>query len=230
MKAFIPAAGLGTRLKPLTNELPKALVPYKGKTLLQITIEKLKKYNFDTLIINVHHFADKIKSYLKENNYFDSNIIISDETDQLLETGGGLFNARQYLNDGNFLIHNVDIISNIDLNEMYKQHLQNNSIATLAVQRRQSNKKLYFNSANYLCKWKNEHTGQEKIARQDDYCTGFAFSGIHFVNPKIFEFMSYGKYSIIDTYLNVAHNNKISFFDHTGDFWRDMGRPESFID
>jgi len=230
MKALIFAAGLGTRLKPLTNNIPKALVTFRGKPLLQITIEKLKKYNIDTFVINVHHFSYKVKNFLVENNNFNANIILSDETDELLETGGGLFKAREYLKDDDFLIHNVDIISNIDILQMYNQHLKNNALATLAVQNRESNKKLYFNPANYLCKWKNEITAEERIARSCKYSFGFAFSGIHFVNPKIFDFMNYGKYSIIDTYLSVAQNQKISYFDHTGDFWRDMGKPESFIE
>lgn len=229
MKAMIFAAGLGTRLRPLTNNLPKALVPYKGKPLLQVVIEKLKSFGFDTLIINVHHFADKIIDFLEKNNYFDTEIIISDERRKLLDTGGGLYFARKYF-DEDFLIHNVDIISDIDLKKLAEYHKKNTFLATLAVQNRASNKKLYFDSENNLCKWKNEITAEEKIARNCQISRGFAFSGIHFVSPRIFEYMSNGVYSIIETYLKAAVNENIKCFDHSDDFWRDMGKPESFLD
>ncbi len=229
MKAMIFAAGLGTRLRPLTNNLPKALVPYKGKPLLQIVIENLKIYGFDTLIINVHHFADKIIEFLEKNDYFNTKIIISDERNKLMDTGGGLYFARKYFDD-DFLIHNVDIISDINLKKLADFHKKYSPLATLAVQDRESNKKLYFDTRNNLCKWKNEVTGEEKIARNCDKSVGFAFSGIHFVSPRIFKYMSEGVYSIIDTYLKAAENEEIKYFDHTGDSWRDMGKPESFSD
>ncbi len=229
MKAMIFAAGLGTRLRPLTNNKPKALVEYKGKTLLQIAIEKLKVQGFDDIIINIHHFAPKIKKFLLENNYFNTKITISDETEQLLETGGGLFFAAKYFDNKPFLVHNVDIISSINLQKLYSEHLKNKAIATLAVQQRESSRRLYFDDKKYLCKWKNELSGEEKISRLSEHLYPYAFSGIQIIEPKIFTFMHKGKYSIIDTLLLAAKTEKISFFDHSGDEWKDMGKPENFI-
>jgi len=226
---MIFAAGLGTRLKHLTNDIPKALVPYKGKPLLQITIENLKAQGFDDIIVNVHHFSQKIKFFLNDNNNFDTKITISDETDKLLETGGGLFYASKLFDNKPFLVHNVDILSSIDLKELYNFHINSNATATLAVQNRNSSKKLYFSKKGYLCKWKNEKTGEEKISLNEKNTIPFAFSGIHIINPKLFNFMQAGKYSIIETYLKCAKTEKINYFDHTNDSWRDMGTPESFL-
>ncbi len=229
MKAMIFAAGLGTRLYPITKTIPKALAPYKGKPLLQHVIQNISDAGFDEIIINVHHFAEKIKDFLTLNNNFNQKIIISDETDCLLETGGGLFNAAEYFNNEPFLVHNVDILSNIDLKKMYRYHLNSNAIATLAVQNRAGNKRLYFNKNKELCKWKNEKTGEEKYAKNcNNSPLSFAFSGIHVIEPEIFDYMYAGKYSIIDTYLRVAQKEKITYFNHTGDLWADMGKPENF--
>jgi NDP-sugar pyrophosphorylase family protein len=228
MKAMIFAAGLGTRLRPLTNDKPKALVEYKGKALLQILIEKLINYNFTDIIINVHHFSQQIIDFIHKNNKFGINIQISDESEKLLDTGGGLFNAKNFFDNSPFLVHNVDIISDINLQKLYNYHLQNKPIATLATQNRNSSKRLYFNNEKKLCKWKNEITGQEKIAKICKDTSPMAFSGIQIIDPKIFKFMTPGVYSIIDTYLQIAKNSDIIYFDHSSDFWRDMGRPESF--
>jgi len=231
MKALIFAAGLGTRLSPLTKDKPKALVPYKGKPLLQIVIEKLATFGINEFVVNVHHFAPKVKQFLEENNNFGQKIEISDETNLLLETGGGLQKASVFLKNEPFLVHNVDILSDINITELIKHHNKSNAIATLAVQNRPSWKRLYFDQNDgYLCKWKNERTGEEKPVRSCSKASPFAFSGIHVINPEIFNFMKPGAYSIIDTYLQVAETEKITFFNHDKTFWRDMGRPESFVD
>ncbi len=229
MKAMIFAAGLGTRLKLLTNNIPKALVPYKNKPLLQIVIEHVSKFGFDDIIINVHHFADKVIKFLDDNDNFNLKISISDESDLLLETGGGLFKAKDFFDDNPFLVYNVDILSTINLKNLYNYHIENKSFVTLAVQNRNSDKKLYFNDNKELCFWKNEKTGKIKPAKK---CLSipkpFAFSGIHIINPKIFNYMQSGVYSIIDTYLKVAKKEKIIYFDHSNDEWKDMGKPENF--
>lgn len=227
MKAIIFAAGLGTRLFPLTKNKPKALVPYKGKPLLQIAIEKLVSSGFDDIIVNVHHFSKLVKDFIFENK-FNAKITISDETQELLDTGGGLFFASEFFDDNPFLVYNVDIISEINLQNFYKSHIENKALATLAVQNRESDKKLYFDQNNYLCKWKNEISGEQKNSRFSENQMPYAFSGIHVIDPKIFSFMKAGKYSIIDTYLFAAKTEKISFFEHSNDFWRDMGKPQSF--
>jgi NDP-sugar pyrophosphorylase family protein len=229
MKAMIFAAGLGTRLKPLTNNLPKALVEYKGKSLLQITIEKLIEVNISEVIINIHHFGDKVINFLKENKNFGLKIHISDEQNLLLDTGGGLKKAEIFFSDAPFLIHNVDIISTLNIKEFIKNHNQNN-LATLAVQKRKSNKYLYFDENQYLCKWKDVKTGEEIISRDNTQkLIPLAFSGIHIINPEIFKFMQNGVYSIIKTYLELAKTHKITYFDHSNDEWSDMGKPECFI-
>jgi len=229
MKAMIFAAGLGTRLKPLTDNLPKALVSFRGKSLLQITIEKLKKAGFTEIVVNVHHFADKVVDFLKKNNNFDIKIHISDERELLLDTGGGLQKAKEYFVDEPFLVHNVDIISSLNISEFIKNH-DNNNLATLAVQKRNSNKYLFFDEKQYLCKWKDINTGDEIISRDNfENIFPYAFSGIHIINPIIFQYMQSGVYSIIKTYLELAKTHKITYFDHSADEWSDMGKPECFI-
>ena len=229
MQAMIFAAGLGTRLYPLTKTLPKALVPYKNKPLLEHVIRKISSEGFNDIIINVHHFADKIIDFLQKNNNFKLKIHISHEKKQLLETGGGLFYASKYFKNKPFLVYNVDILSSVNLKNLYEYHIKNSAIATLAVQNRPSEKRLYFNDKKELCKWKNEKTNEEKICKNcDNSPTPFAFSGIHIISPQIFKFMHNGKYSIIDTYLSVAKTQKITYFDHSDDIWTDMGKPESF--
>ncbi len=226
---MIFAAGLGTRLRPLTNNKPKALFEYQGKPLLEIAITKLIKYGFDEIIVNVHHFAGQIIDFLQKNNNFGAKIHISNEIEKLLETGGGLFFARKFFSDEPFLVHNVDIISDLDLKKIFSYHIDNQAVATLATQKRKANRRLYFDKNNLLCKWKNELTGEEKVARNCEFAKPMAFSGIQVVSPEIFKYMHAGKYSIIETYLKVAKTKPIMCFDHTGDAWKDMGKPENFI-
>ena len=209
MKAMILAAGLGTRLKPLTNNKPKALVEIKGKTLLEIAITKLKKEGFTDIIINVHHFANQIINFLKQNNNFNINISISDETNMLLDTGGGIYNAKWFFeNEKAFLIYNADIISDINLKNLYDTHIQTDAIATLVVKNRETSRQLLFDAENNLCKWKNIITGEEKVARNTKgKLTPFAFSGIHVLSTKIFDLIEErAKFSIIDVYLRLAKN------------------------
>jgi NDP-sugar pyrophosphorylase family protein len=233
MKAFILAAGLGTRLKPITDTIPKALVEIKGKTLLELTISELVKFGFNEIIINVHHFADQIIDYLKSKNNFDVMIKISDERDLLLDTGGGLKYASWFLNDGSpFLIHNVDIISDMDLSELYKQHINSNSVATLAVQRRKSSRYFLFDEEKKLCGWKNEKTGEVKTARESKGSViQLAFSGVHVVSPSIFSVMpDKNVFSIVDLYLSIARQKLITYFDHTGSVLIDLGKKENLIE
>ncbi len=230
MKAMIFAAGLGTRLRPLTNTMPKALVEYQGKPLLQHVIEKLKHYGFDQIVVNVHHFAGQIIDFLQKNDFFGVQMSISDESDQLLETGGGLFKARKFL-DGNepFLVHNVDIISDLDLGLFYRL-FDTSSIAMLAVQSRASGRKLVFSQRDGgLCAWCNTRTGEHVIVRKNcPQPVEYAFSGIHVISPQIFKYLWPGKYSITRAYLKIAEKEKITYYDHTGGMWKDMGTIESF--
>lgn len=229
MKAMIFAAGKGTRLQHETNDKPKALVEINGKTLLQICIEKLKSFGISEIVINVHHFADKIEKYLKNHNNFGLSIHISDERDALLDTGGGLVKAKHFFRvNEDILIHNVDIFSEINLHEMMNFHKKNKALATLAVKDRKTNRKLLFNKANELVGWKNFATGEEIFSRKQHEFFDFAFSGIHIINTKIFDFITQkGKFSIIKAYLELSKQYKITGFTHNNTFWIDAGKPET---
>ena len=227
---MIFAAGLGTRLKPFTNDTPKALVKLKGKPILEHLLLKLKNQGFNDFVINVHHFADQIEQFLKANNNFNSKIQISDERRLLLDTGGGLLNAKQYLSDSEtILLHNSDIFSDIDLNKIIEFHKSNKSLATLAVQNRESDRKLLFDQTNSLCQWKNYKTNETKIARESEgNLIAQSFSGIHVINSDIFNYITEkGKFSIIDLYLRLAKNHKISAYETNHSYWFDMGKPEN---
>jgi NDP-sugar pyrophosphorylase family protein len=228
MRAMILAAGLGTRLQPLTDNLPKALVKIHNKTLLEIAINHLIKNGFDQIIVNVHHFAEQIIQFIKENN-FNAEIIISDERDKLLDTGGGLKKASWFFGDGKpFLLYNVDIITNLNLQTLYQANIETDSIATLAVRKRESSRYLLFNSENILCGWKNTKTGEIISIRKSESLNEFAFSGIHIINPKIFSLMmDVGVFSMIELYLYVMRFEKINAYIDNDSFWLDVGKPES---
>ncbi len=210
MKAMIFAAGLGTRLKPLTDTMPKAMVPIKRKPLLEHQIMRLKESGFNHLVINVHHFADQIIDFLSENNDFGLKIDISDERDLLLETGGGVKRAAHFFSDDEpFLIHNVDILSNVDLKKFYTENAHK-SMVSLLVNERKTSRYLLFDETNRLVGWTNVQTGEVKTIFPNlmvDRCKKFAFSGIQLFSPKIFPLMdnSFGdRFSIIDFYLSIA--------------------------
>ena len=229
-KVFILAAGLGTRLKDLTVDKPKALVLVNGKPMLEHLIVKLKAQGFNNFVINVHHFADKIEDFLKKNDNFNCNIQISEERDELLDTGGALLHAKSYLEDTeNILIHNVDIFSDLNLKKLIDYHQQNNALATLAVYKRNSSRKLFFDGNMQLCEWKNKNTGEVKIARTSiNKLSEFAFSGLHIVNSEIFNHITEtGKFSIIDLYLRLAKTKKIIASESEYSYWFDLGKPET---
>ncbi|WP_421918750.1 nucleotidyltransferase family protein [Marinifilum sp.] len=226
---MIFAAGLGTRLKPYTNDRPKALVSLAGKTLLQRAIEKLKGLGADRIVINVHHFADLIEDFLKENHNFGVDIRISDEREELLDTGGGLKKAKDlFIPNAPILIYNVDILSSIDLNELIWQHEASNAVVSLVTRRRESSRYLYFNKEHQLTGWKNCKTGESKVARPDmEESEALAFSGIHVVHPKLFNLIEEeGKFSIIDLYLRLAKTEKLLAYKDQSDLWFDLGKPE----
>jgi len=220
MKALIFAAGLGTRLRPLTDNRPKALVPVGGRPLLQILIEKLREEGFNEVVVNVHHFAEMIKDFLRDNDNFGIDIRISDETDMLLETGGGVKKAANlFSQDGApFLIHNVDILSNLALGEFMDRATHREVVfagnrqapsATLMVNGRTSTRYLLFNDDNMLVGWTNTNTGEVKSPYPElkvEQCQRYAFSGIHVFNPSLLPLMESweGKFSIIDFYLSVC--------------------------
>jgi NDP-sugar pyrophosphorylase family protein len=227
MKAMIFAAGLGTRLRPHTNDRPKALVEVGGKTLLQHVIERLKNAGVTELIINVHHFADKVEKYLERKENFGLKIHVSDERDLLLETGGGLKKARKYLDgDAPFIVHNTDILTDFDLKEMYQESLENQAIATLAVRNRETSRYLLFSKkTKKLTGWKNIKTGEIKKSRRAKNPTSLAFSGVSILHPRIFDFMlDEDAFSIIPVLLKAAKTENIFSYQHDDSFWLDVGK------
>lgn len=226
---MIFAAGLGTRLKPLTDNLPKALVPIADKPLLEHVIMKLKAAGFDEIIVNVHHFPELIIDFLKQNENFGIRIEVSNEREELLDTGGGIRKAAWFFDDGKpFLVHNVDILSNVDLKELYNQHLTKDALATLVVSKRDTFRYLLFNDNKRLCGWINEKTGETKPKRISDI-SGFnklAFAGIQMLSPKVFDIMNKlgAKFPIMDFYLSNAEKEIICGFVPTDFKMMDVGK------
>ena len=229
IKGMILAAGLGSRLKPWTDQHPKALAVVNGKSLLQRNIEYFQQYGITEVIVNVHHFADQIIRAIQENNGWGSTITISDETDAVLETGGGLQKAGWYFTD-DFVLMNVDILTNLDLHTMMQQHQQDQSLATLAVSDRVSSRYFLFNADRLLSGWKNTNTGEEKIMRNNEILIPKAFSGIHIIHPDLLMLMPQkGKFSMVDVYLSLCAEHPVRYFDHTHTKFIDVGKPESVL-
>ena len=231
MKAMIFAAGIGSRLKPLTDERPKALVEIEGRPLLYYAIKKLKSAGINSIVINVHHFSSKIVEYLNENDFFGIEIIISDETNLLLDTGGGLFNASGFFNDNeSFIVYNVDVISNIDLKSLVDAHNSKKALVTLAVMDRKTSRYLLFDESMTLCGWRNIQKNLEIVTRKDEHTKQYAFSGIQVVDPRIFkEYKSKTDvFPILDVYLELSKNNKLYGFDHSNTLWFDLGKYSEF--
>lgn len=229
MKAMILAAGLGTRLKPFTDEHPKALAVVNGKSLLQRNIEYLASFDITDVIVNVHHFPDQITDLINKNKGFGSNITISDERDQLLETGGGLVKAKDYF-DANepFVLMNVDVLTDLNLRSMIKQHRSTKALATLAVTHRITSRYFLFDELENLCGWKNIKTAEQKISKESGKYFEKAFSGVHVISPKIFPLIKLkGKFSMVDVYLQLCKTNCIMGFDHSTTKFVDVGKPES---
>ncbi|MBS4014252.1 MAG: nucleotidyltransferase family protein [Bacteroidetes bacterium] len=229
MKALILAAGLGTRLKPLTDNKPKALVELGGKTLLEHAIEKLVESGVSDIIINVHHFHEMMKSFIGNLSYNGISLSISDEKELLLDTGGGLWKAKSFFNDGKpFLLYNVDIISDIDLKGLCSSHIKNKALATLAVTERKAVRTFLWDS-NKLCGWRNNNTGEEILSyKTEKEPLQMAFSGIHCINPEIFKlYNAEGVFSIKDVYLKIAKEFKIAPFIHDANNWFDTGTIEN---
>ena len=228
IKAMILAAGLGTRLKPWTDHHPKALVLVNGKSLLQRNIEYLQQFGIREVIINVHHFADQITGLVRSNHGWGSNITISDETDEVLETGGGLKKASWFFGEEKFVLMNVDVLTDLNLTDMISFHNQQLPLATLAVRNRETSRYFLFNAIDELCGWRNVKTGEEKMAKPAESIIQKAFSGIHVIDPLIFSKISrQGKFSMVDVYLDLAATNPIKAFDHSSSLFVDVGKPES---
>ncbi|MDL2208035.1 nucleotidyltransferase family protein [Parabacteroides sp. OttesenSCG-928-O15] len=233
MKAMIFAAGMGTRLKPMTDKTPKALIEVDGKPMLEHIILKLKGAGFEELVINIHHEGQQIIDFLEAKNNFGVHIDISDERDYLLDTGGGIKHAARFL-QGNepFLVHNVDIFSNVDLMKLYTDHAKTNPLATLLVSNRNTSRYLLFDNAQKLCGWRNRETGEVKSYYPDfdpSMYTEYAFGGIHVISQDIFEWMDEwtGKFPIINFYLSICARTTIQAYPMEDLKLLDIGSPES---
>jgi len=232
MKAMILAAGLGTRLKPLTDTIPKALVTVHGVTLLEQSLLHLKKSGINQVIINVHHFAGQIIDYLRMNGDFGIDIAISDESGELLDTGGGVKKASWFFNDADpFIVQNVDVISDIDLQKIVDYHIDKKSIATLVVKERETSRYFLFDDKLNLCGWENVKTGERVISGQTGVrLRQLAFSGIQVLDPGIFSFITEtGKFSLTGMYLRLSAEHKIAGYVDKDSYWRDAGKklPEN---
>ena len=231
---MVLAAGLGTRLRPLTNDRPKALVEIAGRPLLEITLARLRAFGIREVIINVHHFADMILEYLTKNKNFGLRVEISRE-DVLLDTGGGLKNAAWFFlenSDGRespFILHNVDVLTDLELRSLVDFHTKNQPLATLAVQSRKTSRYLLFDQDLQLCGRRAGDSQKPEMVRPSKQPEALAFSGIHVISPRIFSLMSeQGVFSIIDCYLRLAaQGEKIVGFRSDDYYWRDLGKPDN---
>ncbi len=235
MKAMILAAGLGTSLRPLTNDRPKALVEVDGRTMLEITLSRLRQFGVREVTINVHHLAEMVIDYLKANQNFGMYIEISYE-EVVLDTGGGLKKAAQFLKDlpsdskyKSFILHNVDVLSTIDLGRMVEFHSESGALATLAVRDRETSRYLLFDEKHRLCGRRAGHEQRPELVRPAAQVHAWAFSGIHVISSRIFELMTEeGAFSIINSYLRLAAQGEgILAFRDDKYYWRDLGRPEN---
>ena len=231
MKALIFAAGKGTRLKPFTDHHPKALALVNEVPLLERNIKYLQSFGINDFVINIFHFGEQISDFLKKNDNFGAKIEISDEKAELLETGGGLVFARKFLDfEEDFLIMNADILTDLNINEFIKFHKERKDFATLAVSDRVSSRKLLFNEELILRGWLNVQTGEQRLAEFNKGFKALAFSGIHCINPRIFnKIKRTGNFSIMEEYLDLMHTEEIHGFLHDAHLI-DVGRPESVIE
>lgn len=228
MKAMIFAAGLGTRFKPWTDKHPKALAIINGKSLLQRNIEYLQQHGISDVVVNVHHFADQIVNAIDQAKGWGSNVVISDERDEVLETGGGLLKTKDHLEGEAFITINVDILTDINLKDFISFHQKQNATISLGVTDRKTSRYLLFDNNNRLCGWRNVSTGEERMAIETQHSTQKAYSGIAIFEPAVLDVITQrGKFSLIDVYLSLAPQYKIIGYDHSHNKVLDVGKPES---
>jgi NDP-sugar pyrophosphorylase family protein len=229
MKAMIFSAGLGTRFKPWTDRHPKALALVNSKSLLQRNVEYLQQYGIRNVIVNVHHFAPQIIEAIKQNNGWGSDIVISDETGEVLETGGGLLKAKNlFQQDERFITCNVDILTDLELDKLIAFHEKEKPLISFAVTNRKTSRYFLFDENNRLCGWRNTKTGEERIVIPKPGLVEKAYSCVVVFEPGIFSLIPFqGKFSLVDVYLKLASDHLILGYDHTGDRLVDVGKPDS---
>jgi NDP-sugar pyrophosphorylase family protein len=228
MKAMIMAAGKGTRLGKITGSIPKVLVDINGKTVLERAAENCSKYGFDDIIINVHHFAPMVIDEVQRLKALGYKIEVSDESDSLLDTGGGLFKARHFFDESPFLLYNADILTDFNIRNLYNYHIEKEGLATLAVRNRSGNRFFLTDDEGKLAGWCNRTTGEKILTGSaSDHLTEIAFSGIHIIDPEIFGFMTDGIYSMTSLYLRLAAIHSIYTLRWDDGYWFDIGTPEN---
>ena len=232
MKAMILAAGLGTRLRPLTDKQPKALVPFKGAPLVERIIRNVASSGIDHIVVNVHHYADQVIQFLEQLDIPGTRLSISDERDQLMNTGGALLLAREYFRDEeDFLVHNVDVITNLNISALIEAHRKRNAMATLAVKQRPTSRSLLFNSEGCLAGWRHNETGEEKIVRNTTgLLADFGNSCIQVISGDFFRYFPETRpLDLTGMYLELAKEQRIRPFIHNEDYWYDLGRYENYL-
>jgi len=229
MKAMIFAAGLGTRFKPWTDSHPKALALVNGKTLLQHNIEYLRQYGISDVVVNVHHFPDQIIEAVKQNKGWGSNVIISDESNEVLETGGGLLKAKDLLqNNEPFITLNADILTDLNLFDLINYHKSKEALISFGITDRKTSRNFLLDEDYRLCGWRNNSNGEEKISIPKTGLKEMAYSCVVVFQPGIFELIPQrGKFSLVETYLSLAATHPIYGYNHSGDKLVDVGKPES---
>jgi NDP-sugar pyrophosphorylase family protein len=232
-QAMIFAAGLGTRLYPLTGTMPKALVEVAGKTMLERVIEKLKAFGVQRIVINLHHFPDQILWFVRQKNNFGIEILYSDESDLLLDTGGGLKKAAPLFDLSQpILLHNVDVLSGLDFSKLADFHYERKAMVTLFVQERKSSRYFLFDENQRLSGWRNVKTGEEIIpVKPVGELVELAFNGVHLINPEFLDLITEdGKCSIVQVYLRLAAGHQIVGYRNDDTPYIDIGKPESLKD
>lgn len=230
MKAMILAAGKGTRMLPLTENKPKALIEVQGVTLLEHTIRYLKYHGFNEIVINIHHHAAQIVDFVKKNESFGIRIEFSDESDSLLDTGGGLYKARGFFDDHEpFLLTSADVITDLNLKDLILFHKTRHPLVSLAVKKRQSTRDFIFDKEYRLCGWRKNATGETRFIKAVNNPQFLAFSTIHMIDPAIFNLITErNSFSIVDAYLRLASGHLIMGFDHSQSAWFECGRLENY--
>lgn len=226
---MILAAGLGTRMRPLTDRIPKALVPWKGKPLLDHVVLKLKEAGFREVIINVHHFAEMIMEHVGRMDSYGIHVAFSHEEEGLLDTGGGIAKAAWFLKDGPFLVYNVDVQCSIDLGNLMQAHTDGGCVATMAVMDRPTTRNLLMDKDHNLKGWRDNRSGESILLDKEEDLTPLAFSAIQVMDPEVFTlFPGEDRFPLMPFYLELARTRKVKLYRHDGDFWMDMGKLESY--
>ena len=229
---MILAAGFGTRLSPLSDNKPKPLVEFMGVPMIEMIINKLIDSGVEEIIVNIHHFAEQVIDFMDSRNYFDRRVILSDERDQLMDTGGGLLKAQDLLKDDKpFILYNVDVHTGLDITKMYRQHLESDAMVSISVTDRETSRSLLFDEQGYLSGWQHNVTGERKIVRDyEGSLKSYANSCVHIIDQEFFKLNKItGVVSLTDIYLELAKEQKITNFVHSEDYWYNLGLYATFM-